>query len=235
MNEMAWLTGSDPTPMLNGVQGRPRRRKLRLFSCACCRRMWALLPRESREGVEAAEQFADGLSSRPELDCAWGKAYAAVLALPRIWSYEAIWLRYATSSAAECGSSDAATTRGALKIASTAADSIALNAAVGGRKCQFDHTRAVTRNAELIAQAGLVRDIFGNPFRRFAVLPEWRTETAVALAKLTYESGEFGALPILADALQDAGCDDEAMLTHCRGPGPHTRGCWVIDSVLGMP
>jgi hypothetical protein len=57
--------------------------------------------------------------------------------------------------------------------------------------------------------------------------------TVVALAKQMYESSDFSAMPILADALQDAGCDIEAVLSHCRGLEPHVRGCWVVDLVLG--
>jgi hypothetical protein len=78
-----------------------------------------------------------------------------------------------------------------------------------------------------------VRDIFGNPFRPATLDPAWRTSTAVAIAKGMYESRDFGAMPILADALQDAGCDSDDILDHCRGPGPHVRGCWVVDLVLG--
>jgi hypothetical protein len=80
---------------------------------------------------------------------------------------------------------------------------------------------------------GLIRDIFGNPFRPVVFSPEWRTNTALALARQIYESRDFGAMPILADALQDAGCDSDDILGHCRGDGPHVRGCWVIDLVLG--
>jgi hypothetical protein len=66
-----------------------------------------------------------------------------------------------------------------------------------------------------------------------AVLPEWRTTTVVQLARVMYESRDFTAMPILADALQDAGCDNEDILNHCREPsGVHVRGCWVIDRVL---
>jgi hypothetical protein len=79
----------------------------------------------------------------------------------------------------------------------------------------------------------LIGDIFGNPFRPVAFDPAWRTDTAVILARQMYESREFAAMPILADALQDAGCEDESILTHCRGDGPHVRGCWVVDLVLG--
>ena len=81
--------------------------------------------------------------------------------------------------------------------------------------------------------AVLLRDIFGNPFRPVAFAPEWRTDTAVTLARTMYESREFSAMPILADALQDAGCDNPDILDHCRGEGPHLRGCWVTDLVLG--
>jgi hypothetical protein len=83
------------------------------------------------------------------------------------------------------------------------------------------------------AEAALLRDIFGNPFRPVSFSPQWRTDTALALAHQMYESRDFGAMPILADALQDAGCDNEDILSHCRGDGPHVRGCWVVDLVLG--
>jgi hypothetical protein len=80
----------------------------------------------------------------------------------------------------------------------------------------------------------LCRDIFGNPFRPVSLSPQWRTDTAVSLARQMYESRDFGAMPILADALQDAGCDNTDLLNHCRGPGPHVRGCWVVDLILGQ-
>ncbi len=81
-------------------------------------------------------------------------------------------------------------------------------------------------------QSDWLRDIFGNPFHPVAFSPSWRTSTAVALASQMYESREFGAMPILGDALQDTGCDSADILDHCRGPGPHVRGCWVVDLVL---
>jgi hypothetical protein len=90
------------------------------------------------------------------------------------------------------------------------------------------------RDAERSVQHSLLDDIFGNPFRPVAFSPEWRTDTAVALARQMYDSREFGAMPILADALQDAGCDNEDILAHCRdGNLVHVRGCWVVDHVLG--
>ena len=82
-------------------------------------------------------------------------------------------------------------------------------------------------------QAAILRDIYGSPFRPVTFPSGWRTSTAVALAAQMYEARDFGAMPILADALQDAGCDSADVLVHCRGPGPHVRGCWVVDRVLG--
>jgi len=79
----------------------------------------------------------------------------------------------------------------------------------------------------------LLREILGNPFRPVAILPDWRTSTAVGLAQSMYESRNFSPMPILADALEEAGCDNPDILSHCRGDGPHVRGCWVVDLVLG--
>jgi hypothetical protein len=82
-------------------------------------------------------------------------------------------------------------------------------------------------------QADLLRDIFGTPFRPPVLQPAWLTSTDISLARQMYDTRDFAAMPILADALQDAGCDGDGLLTHCRGPGPHVRGCHVADAVLG--
>jgi hypothetical protein len=79
----------------------------------------------------------------------------------------------------------------------------------------------------------IFRDIIGTHFQNLPFLPVWRTSTVVALAQQMYDSRDFAAMPILADALQDAGCDSDSVLSHCRGDGPHVRGCWVIDLILG--
>ena len=79
----------------------------------------------------------------------------------------------------------------------------------------------------------LINDIFGNPIRDKAIDPRWLSPTAIDLARTIYDERLFERLPILADALMDAGCDSEEILAHCRGPGPHVRGCWVIDLILG--
>jgi len=78
-----------------------------------------------------------------------------------------------------------------------------------------------------------LRDIFGNPFRPVAADPAWLTPTAVSLAAAIYEDRAFDRLPVLADALEEAGCTNAAVLLHCRQPSEHVRGCWVVDLVLG--
>jgi hypothetical protein len=97
-------------------------------------------------------------------------------------------------------------------------------------------TERVSRMAaERAAQAALIRCLVGNPFRPSAVDPRWLTSDVTDLARGIYAERAFDRLPILADALQDAGCGDEEVLSHCRGDTPHARGCWVVDSVLGVP
>jgi hypothetical protein len=81
--------------------------------------------------------------------------------------------------------------------------------------------------------AALLREVVGTPFHLPVFDPTWRAGTVVVIARQMYETREFSAMPILADALQDAGCDSAEILDHCRAPGPHVRGCWCVDLVLG--
>ena len=103
--------------------------------------------------------------------------------------------------------------------------------------CLHDIAVGVTedRNTkkESKAQASLVREVIGNPFRLVALDPAWLSDTVVSLARQVHGTEDFGSMPILADALQDTGCEDEAVLTHCRDPKQsHVRGCWVLDLIL---
>jgi hypothetical protein len=102
------------------------------------------------------------------------------------------------------------------------------------RNAQIPRKVHLMRARELKAQADIVRDILGNPFRPVTINPAWQTSNAVALAQSIYDDRAFDRLPILADALEDAGCDNADILNHCRQPGDHVRGCWVVDLVLGM-
>jgi hypothetical protein len=90
-----------------------------------------------------------------------------------------------------------------------------------------------TLDNERRAQACLIRDIFGNPFRPVTLDPAWRTSDVVAIARTIYDERQFEDMPVLGDALEDAGCDNADILKHCREPGEHVRGCWVVDLLLG--
>ena len=75
-------------------------------------------------------------------------------------------------------------------------------------------------------------EVFGNPFRPAGLDAAWRTANVVNLAKVIYDERRFDDLPVLADALEEAGCDNTDLLSHLRGPGPHARGCWALDLIL---
>ena len=93
------------------------------------------------------------------------------------------------------------------------------------------------RRAERAIQATLLRCLFGNPFRPSAPLPHavlaWNDGTVRRIAEGIYQERAFNRMPVLADALLDAGCEDEALFQHCREPGSHVRGCWAVDLILG--
>jgi hypothetical protein len=105
---------------------------------------------------------------------------------------------------------------------------------VGGASwCVAEHPPSPRVPGLRPALADVYRELLPNPLRTLEWKTAWFTSTVRALAAQIYARQEFGALPILADALQDAGCDDEQILTHCRATKPHARGCWVLDAVLG--
>jgi hypothetical protein len=84
------------------------------------------------------------------------------------------------------------------------------------------------------ANPAMIRELFAYPFHPASFDPQWRTATVVAMARGMYETRDFSAMPIVADALEDAGCEDADILDHCRGGSAHIRGCWVVDRILGM-
>src|SRR5262245_34073823 len=115
--------------------------------------------------------------------------------------------------------------------AATNPESAARNAA---RSAQAGAATLGSESSELLAQAALVREIFGlQPFRPLSVDSSWLTPMVVNLGQTIYDDRAFDRLPRLADALEEADCGNAAILTHCRGPGPHVRGCWALDLILG--
>jgi hypothetical protein len=206
MTEADWLACPDPQPMLEFLRDRASDRKLRLFAVACCRRMWHSLKDErSRAAVEVAERYADGLATEKERDEAADCADAANR------------FTYLAAPAVSAIRHDAVlAAAGASEL--TAAHAVDADAASG---------------AELAAHATMLRDIFGNPFRRVGLDRAWLAPNVTALAATIYGERAFDRLPILADALDKAGCDNADILNHCRREGIHARGCWVVDLILG--
>jgi hypothetical protein len=227
VTEAEWLASGDSDPMLHALEARGR--KIRLYALACCRRIWDRLDDATRSLVLAAEQYSDGGGSGSDLLNAsrllqeqgppypspgWHAVRAVIdAACPRSLEPHG---EYSIRQALEVGRDVA---RSLLPPEST--------------RRSIDYWEVREWKVEAAGQAALVRDIFGNPFCPVAFSPAWRTDTAVTIAQQMYESRDFAAMPILADALQDAGCDSDDVLNHCRGEEPHVRGCWVVDLVLG--
>jgi hypothetical protein len=225
MTEAEWLAATDPWPMLDFLWVKEASdRKLRLFEAACCRRIWHLLPDErSRRAVEAAESFADASTTDEELQAAANAACAVWDADTELLATEGKWDRVSLAPP---------------YTASAAAYNVALPLGWWGGAPAFVAPHRIVpevtadSSTERAAHCTLLRDIFGNPFRPVAADPSWFT-AAVTLAGTMYAERAFGRLPILADALEDAGCPNAELLAHLRGPGPHVRGCWALDLVLG--
>ena len=236
MTEAEWLTTTSTYNMLTRSPAVcDQRRKLWLFGCACFRRQWHLLvDQRTRRYVETAERHIDGHCSDCEIDAAWESFDTAwrddsLASDGHLDPYRA--LRKLTGRISPYGSLDLAC-RVAEGFACYATKTHHTDTGDDWDEEKSANWKSHDRQ-EIKDQADLLRDIFGNPFRPVTFSPSWSTGTALSLAQGMYESRDFSAMPILADALQDAGCDSADVLDHCRGPGPHVRGCWVVDLVLG--
>lgn len=196
-------------------------RKMRLFQIACCRRVWDALPTDAyREAVLVAERYADGQASEKE-------RIEARKRLGEVGAY-ASRLEFSASYSVFYTLEESAILQGPILGCTSVAGLVAEDAAGGNMDA---HQKG--SEAEEAAEIALLRCIFGIPFKDTVLNSTWKTSDVIVLAKQMYEAREFSAMPILADALQDAGCDNTDILDHCRGPGPHVRGCWVVDLVLG--
>jgi hypothetical protein len=226
MNEAGWFSSIQPQEMLTPLRGNASERKLRLFGVACCRRIWGEIRDErSRRAVEIAEEFAEGRCDKPRLSLARqegmtasGAARLVATSIPRtVANLSALRAAHVTAEAANA----------AQQVA--AEDAYQATCAVAGTTVDVDASIGLRHN-----QCGLLRCIFGpTPFRSIRLEPTWATQTVLRLAQVIYSDRAFDSLPILADALEDAGCDNADILAHCRGPGPHVLGCWVVDLILG--
>ena len=234
--EADWLSCSEPGLLIDYLNHHnphdyaASRRKFFLFGAACVRRVWHLLTRpESRAAVEAAETFADGLL--PE-DLFEAVTWHAELNWGDLPGGECDPGLLAAIAAARL-SIDGRRNHGNAELVPYAVMNVveARTGLSGAETASGPWWDA--KVAESRALSDLFRCVMGNPFRPVAFVPEWRTPTAVAIARGMYESRDFSGMPVLADALEDAGCSEPAVLGHCRDPkGLHARGCWVVDLVL---
>lgn len=221
MTESEWLGSGDPAPLLRYLRERhTSERKLRLLACACCRRIWDRLsdPR-SRDAVEVAERFADDHATRLEL------------ARARTRAVEVCDRRHPPPWAAYWAAS--------VKASGPIWNVFAASSAVVPQPSKYSEA---DYSAELAGdsrrQVGLVHEVFGNPFRPGrldAHVLAWGDGVVRRLAQAIYEDRTFQYVPVLGDALEDAGCSCDAILAHCHEHADeHVRGCWVLDLILGL-
>jgi hypothetical protein len=228
MTEEEWLASSNPDAMLRILGEGANTRKMQLFTCACCRRIWRLIRDErSRRAIEVAEDFADNRIDEAQFQQAVCAAHEA---------------DEVTISAYEQAKDEHERNEVYPAIVGARAASIALLgpdldddvppsfAAAGA--ASFARDGYATTEAAEKDQAWLLREIFGNLFRSITLGRAWLTSSVVAVAQAIYEDKAFNQLPILADALEDAGCTNADILAHCRERGVHVRGCWVLDLLL---
>jgi hypothetical protein len=260
--EEAWRSCTNPDELLrllvelDGISSR----QARLFACACARHIWSMLSDErSRQAVIVAERYADGLIGDAELFEAFESAHTAEYSGERKRGVPP-----AFSAAAACAATEHEYTEDKyypLECYPYAARPLQL--ALAGAKCAAERTRhalchaavgppahpegpysteqsqtlEVHRSAAASLQCQLLRDIAGNPFRPVLIEPAWltwRDGLVQRLARRIYDERASDLYPILADALEDAGCADSTILDHCRQPEGHARGCWVISRLLQL-
>jgi hypothetical protein len=252
-----WDHSDDPEPMFENLQS-PSDRKVRLLLAACARRIWGAFSDDRyRAAVEVAERFVEGEVDEAQLSAASGAVFEAFReshAAGRQNPYEI------TAALAPAGRR---IDKARVVRAMTGAREVAARAAgveytvrchrfakddpqasryklsvLGG--WYYPHLTAVEVVEEAAAQAGLLRCVFGNPFRPVSFAPAWRTAAVMPLALAAYKERSLAAgtldnarLAVLADALEEAGCPNAELLGHLRSGGEHVRGCWTVDTVLG--
>ena len=213
MTEAEWLACDDIRDLLYLCESRLTAwsggdRTPRLLACAACRLEWdAVTDPRARAAVEAAELYCEGGITRKAL----GKAHQAAMEAfrDRLRPSEAR-LRTATAKAS----------RPRNPVGAMIETLMAISSGEDNPWCD--------------RLAWMFRDVFGpRLFRPVAADPAWLSPAAVSIAAGIYEHRAFDRLPVLADALEEAGCADADVLLHCRTPGEHVRGCWVVDLVLG--
>lgn len=243
LSEPQWLAATLIVEMTDFIADVGSERKLRLFAHACCQRIENLLvdPR-SQSALAALARYADGECDRSELGACCDGALSAKRAIeePLCWDGCLHTTAESLAASAICYASnpsyDGAFRKPHYHNSTVTAAANAALVATGSVAYAHAQRRSDSESAQstdAVVQSLLLRDIFGNPFRPVSVDPSWRPSTVLQLASGIYADRAFDRMPILADALQDAGCDNDDVLNHCRQTREHVRGCWVIDMILG--
>lgn len=206
MTEAEWLGCTDPATMLEFLTGKVSERKMRLFAVGCCRSIWLALPISTKGALQVVERFIEKQADRYE--------------------FQVQAVTQATQSSNEQERS--------LLLGLTYFQ---------GTIYHPDHVSALkgmVAATKMTKHVSILRDIFGYPFRHVSIDPALLTPTVTGLAQAAYEernlpTGELDPerLAVLSDALEEAGCRAADILDHLRGPGPHVRGCWCLDLLLG--
>jgi hypothetical protein len=230
LTEEEWLSCAVPVLMLPALWGKTTARKGRLFAAACCRLHWTTLKDlRSQRAVEIAEQFADGGMEEDDRVQAEAAAWRACADIWQAREQEAIsgllWTLqrdHVFASLAEWA------------VSGYPFDPRDVNGGIPSRLFQ-------ECDREDMVFSPLLREVFGNPFRPARIDWLWRTPDVIALANAAYECRDLPTgtldrahLGILADALEEAGCTEQAILNHLRGPDRHVRGCWALDLVRSV-
>jgi hypothetical protein len=245
VTEEEWNTCFGPEEMLAELALRSDRRKARLFAHACCRRMQIHIqaPELTNHFLGLLDDFADGGLS-------YFRTETVVL---EFWMKSGLRWRGRGDPVFEvAGALDALWPVMQLDVVLLQVRLVAVRLAIldelsrRERRLWFwqrwpmlsaeecDRIRVQATGNELTAQTALIREIFDNPFQPVALDPMWLTSDVLSLARGIYDERAFDRMPILADALQDAGCDNDDVLNHCRDANQvHVRGCWVVDLLLG--
>lgn len=209
-SEWIWLESRPALEALLHFNASYTRRRLRLLSIACCRMAWYLLTEHHRAVIEACDQ-------QIETEPSTGEKLTIPEALNAENQSELYWRSVGEGDAIR----DA---RAAVEFCADASAPLA-----GAMEVLRLTDPAVGKNAQI----KLLVCILGSPSQPVGPTQEWRTSTVLAIAHQMYDSRDFNHMPVLADALEEAGCTSPTVLHHCRSDGPHARGCWVVDLLLG--
>jgi hypothetical protein len=235
--------------------GRVSERRARLLACACCRAFWRHVTGEpARRAVEVAERFADGQVNPVALEEARRKATAvaaALAALPTGWASAQDTISFVLADQPDVRRAEQAATleeavrragEEAVRQAGDAARRLGTSAVKAIRKMGERRAREAAGaelgrvlNQDRLALCNALRDILGNPFRPVTLDPAWLSADggrAGAIARAIYDESRFAELPVLGDAIEEAGCTEALILDHCRAPARHFRGCWLVDLIL---